>query len=435
MRILKNQPMIQQLSQTIANNELSNIAMVLETPTIMAEWFPINVDLSVTLDGYQNYDELIGPDSQIVFDYVDNLPLLGPDDLMTQAEYDEEVGYDENYQSSCVIYPNTIFPIPGSCFMIKGSAIPAIYVVTDIKPVTVRSNPFIEVSFKLFSRSPDKIAQLRRQVHDEYTTCLSALGPSKSLVIKKTTLDDINYHVKSYIEVALIYRMLFYDREKAAFVFEGLPDPVSGNRACYVDMTLWKFIFDERIIAYDSIIDYANNNGLKTVDRIYTGSPDIMVDEHTFRRSIIWRLYTQDKRDNFDTYRYPDVWFPSPQITKYQGQNIWYLENYLNNPASCSKYGAFYLWDDEFLCRIRNNDPYEEIELRSGVCDGCSEHCTGKPVQCYNPYLRNVIIRWYNGEEIDWDNVSISDDKTIENYYLIPLFLGIYKQYIQGLQG
>ena len=58
----------------------------------------------------------------------------------------------------------------------------------------------------------------------------------------------------------------------------------------------------------------------------------------------------------------------------------------------------------------------------------------GTPVMCYNPYLRNVVINYFNGEEIDWDNIQISDQRTIENYYLLPLVLGIYKKYIQSIQ-
>ena len=53
---------------------------------------------------------------------------------------------------------------------------------------------------------------------------------------------------------------------------------------------------------------------------------------------------------------------------------------------------------------------------------------------CYNPYLRNVIINWYNDKPIDWDTIQITADRTVENYYLLPIVLCIYKQYIQGIK-
>ena len=103
-------------------------------------------------------------------------------------------------------------------------------------------------------------------------------------------------------------------------------------------------------------------------------------------------------------------------------------------PSETDKYGDFYLWDDEFICRIRQNEPYKEIDLSTDeLCRTCEHHCCGAPVACYNPSLRNAIIHWYNSEDIDWFGLQVNDAATIENYYLIPLVMGIYKKYIQGL--
>src|SRR5699024_4369285 len=185
-------------------------------------------------------------------------------------------------------------------------------------------------------------------------------------------------------------------------------------------------------------IAYANSNGQKTVDRVYTGCPDIYLDEHAYHRSILYRIYDNNynnivKKSEFDRYRFPYIYEPTPRITKYQGQNIWYLETYLDHPSSHDATRAFHIWDDEFLCRIRHNDPYPEVPMGSGLCTQCEMHCSGKPVLCFNPYLRNVVIHWFNNGTIDWDSIQITDDRTIENYYMIPLVLGIYKKYIQGL--
>lgn len=437
MRLLKNQPMVQQLSSNIAANEMSNVAMVLQTPTIIATWYRINPDLSRLVDGWDNIRDFISPESTVVYDKIENFPLCGVENLTTQAQFDDEMGTHEDFQSSGVVYPKTVYPIPNSFFTINDAEITALYVVTEAHPVTLRSNPFIEFSFKLYSRDPEVIKQLNRQVRDVYTTLISTVGMEKSLVIAKSALNDLSHHVEQYAELSDMYSSLFYDRNKATFVFDGLPDPDTGeHRATFIDMTLWKFMFDEGIIIYDDVITYASNNMGKSSDRIYTDCPDILVDDHLFHRSILWRLYKVDKRSSFDEYRYPQIYEGNPRVTKYQGLDIWYLEAYVNNPCNPEKYGTFYIWDDEFLCRIRNNDPYDEVDLRSGICTGCREHCHGKPVTCYNPFLRNVVIKWFNGDtDIDWDNIQVIDERTIENYYLIPLVLGIYKQHIVMIQN
>lgn len=437
MRLLKNQPMVQQLSANIAANEMSNVAMVLQTPTLMATWYRPNPDLSRLVDGWENVRDYISKESTVVYDKIENFPLCGVDNLTTQAQFDDEMGTHEDFQSSGVVYPNTAYPIPNSFFLINDSEVTALYVVTEAHPITMRSNPFIEFSFKLYSRDPDVIKQLDRQVHDVYTVALSSIGIDKTLVISKSALNDMEHHVRQYMDLANMYSSLFYDKKKAAFVFDGLPDPDTGKRrATFIDMTLWKLMFDEGIVIFDDVITYAANNFDYASERIYTDCPDVYIDDHLYHRSILYRLYTQDRRPDFDRYRYPQIYEACPQVTKYQGVDIWHLEAYVENPCSNEKYGMFYIWDDEFLCRIRNNDPYPEADLNSNVCDGCRERCCGKPVTCFNPFLRNALIRWYNKSgDIDWDNLQISNDRTIENYYLIPIILGIYKQYIIGIQS
>lgn len=443
MRVIKNQPVIQKLSETISNNEISNIAMVVETPTILTDWFLVCPDRTTTVDGWKNIDRYIGEDSQVVYDLITEVPMGGISDLTTNINFDEETGYDENFQTTGMIYPNTVGPIPGSFFIIHGSERFALYQVTDINLITMRSNPFVEVTFRLASRDPKKLTQLRKQVHEEYTTCLSSMGTNKSLIIRKDMVDTLWEHIGNYLDMVALYKDLFYRSAAAAFMFDGLPDK-DGNRACFIDMTLWRLLFDERIIVCDDIVAYANANQIKTIEPFFTSCPDIMVEDHTYQRSILYRIYSKKTKGVFDEYRYPYIWNPTERITKYQGKDIWYVEGYQNFPSS--EFSSFLLWDDEFLCRIRQNDPYPIGEgngmgdsvgpaCNPQACASCTQHCRGNPVSCFNPYLRNVIIKWINGEEIDFiDEIEIADAHTIENYYLIPLVIGIYKQYIHDLK-
>ena len=440
MRVIKNQPVIQKLSETLTKGELSNVAMVLDSPTLITNWWLIDPDRTTTLDGWKNIDRYIGEDSQVVFNYIEGVPIGGVGDLTTQARYDEEVGYNEEFSSQGIAYPNTLVPIPGSCFMIQGAQMRALYIVTDITPTTVRSNPFLEFSFELYTRDINKIKQIMRQVYKKYTCCLSTIGTSKSLVLETDSLGQINDHVLNYLELCYLYKSLFYSNSASAFVFDGFPDR-EGLRARFIDMTLWRMMFDERIVIFDDVVTYANSNSIAKSERIYTDCPDIYVDDHTYHRSILYRLLTNSPKNRFDEYRYPYIWKPTERLTKFEGINIWYLEGYQNYPSK-GEFTNFYLWDDDFLCRIRNNDPYpieenNDYYCKPDACSHCTQRCTGAPVQCINPYLRNIIIHWIND---DTDSImsmitdmEVMDAPTIENYYLIPLVLGIYKNCIQGL--
>lgn len=537
MQILKNQTILQRQSENYIKGELSNVATVIQSPQILVTYFPINVDATTTITGLKNVSDYVGPDSHVVYDKINHLPMSGVDNLISQSQFDEELGFEEDFQSSGVIFPNTIYPKPNDFFQIESSEINALYIVTGITPVTVRSNPFVEISFRLFTRDGEIIKQLYRQVRDEYETTVTAIGLDKSLVIKKSALYDVQHHVEQYLDVVDMYQTLFYDHNKSAFVFDGLPgidgggcmgymsqsditdaaldpnhphhsiissitelqngavinergdrfyvvegDPIivpgyvpywlvrnhvnqhnqsisdchcqtCKNKTCgncdqnawydrinslsgekivrqvFVDMTLWKFMFDEGIVIFDDVITYANNNLSKNIERLYMDCPDIYVDEHSYKRSVLYRLYTKDHKHNPMEFCHPQCCEADPRIAKFQGKNIYHLERY-DKTRDCSLNCGYYnIWDEEFQERLKTGEPYPVCSQDITIASQCM-----KRIYPFDVYLRNTIILAYNNKPIDWDNVQIEYDRTIENYTLIPLVLSYYKDYIKELQ-
>ena len=51
MKILKQQNILNRQSENYIAGELSNVAMVLQTPQLFVEYFSIDVDASPTVDG------------------------------------------------------------------------------------------------------------------------------------------------------------------------------------------------------------------------------------------------------------------------------------------------------------------------------------------------------------------------------------------------
>lgn len=414
MRILRNNALIERQSENYIKAETSNVAAVLETPQVLVELFYINPDLSTNLDGYQNIDDFIDPTSTVVYDYVDKYPISGIDSFVNQVDFDEEMGFDTDLQSSGVTFPNMVTPKPNDFFLVKTAKYDALFVITDVKYSTVRSNSFNEISFRLYSHNPETIKQLRRQVKDRYVTTVTAIGPDKSLTIKEDAYFKIQDMVKDYISLLNMYVSLFYDTKRAAFVFDGIPAKDNPSiKEIYIDMTLWKFMFDNRIIIFDDVVTYNNNNyeGLE-VDRIYTDCPDVYIDEHQYNKSIIVRLFNKERRKYFAECRFPQSYEENSQITKFTGVHVIYLEQY-GPTCDCNGFCmSGKVFNDEFIERIEHNVPYPP----------CCEDV--------NPTLRNAIIRYFNDEDVNFDDIYIDDDRTNENYLLIPLLLGIYKKAI-----
>lgn len=560
MRVLKNQSILQKQSDNYIRGELSNVAAAISTPQIITRYYSINADASTTLNGLHNVEDYIGERSPVQYNVISNLPMAGVDNLVSQASFDEELGFEEDFQSSGIILPNTIVPKPNDFFQVVGSEVTALYVVTTKNQITVRSNPFVEVQFRLYSRDPEVIAQLERQVKDEYLTTVTAIGEDKSMVIKKKSFFEVKTHVEQYLSLIELYRTYFYDTNKSAFVFDGLPgidgggclgyitgndildgtdggwreefgdpenphyatiqqintklengvtinergdrfyvvdgDPIivpgyipywfvrnhvdhkSGeydaagicpcsnccNRNCencgrttewnamlksaetqgkmivrqvFIDMTLWKLMFDEGIVIFDDVVTYAQNNYNISNSRIYTDCPDLYIDEHLYKRSVLYRLISHDKKHNPFEFCHPISSEGDPRITKFQGKNIYYLEYYDRKRDCALNLGYYNIWDPEFQWRIKNCKPYKLGDMSVDLSTDCDSCCKSVPAQYYYPFnrsLRNAIIFGYNRKPIDWDELEIVDERSIENYVLLPILLSYYKEYIRSLQ-
>lgn len=66
MEILRNQTMLQKQDDKYIAAELSNVAMVAQTPQLFADYFQIDADASVTIPGFKNVEDYIGPDSPVM---------------------------------------------------------------------------------------------------------------------------------------------------------------------------------------------------------------------------------------------------------------------------------------------------------------------------------------------------------------------------------
>lgn len=415
MRLLKNEDLYSRQIRNITSAETSNIAMVVQTPQVFPHYFSVNADLSTNVNGFQNVHDYIGPHSSVMFDKIEKMPMSGVENLVMQNEWDDELGTDVNFTSQATIYPNTIEPKPGDVFYFPESVVPAIYIVTNVTNTVVRSNPFVEISFRLYTQSKQDLAQLERQVHDVYRVTVSAIGTDRTLLIKNTAYFEIKDHIKSYIDIANFYVSTFYDRVRAAFIYGDLYDSDKDVRFFVIDLMLWKLMYERGIIVYDPVINYGLNNYDVDFDRVYVDRP-LVVNDHEYSTSIFARLLTRNRKSPFFEKRFPTAYTEDTHITKYHGANLLYIEEYSKKRNCNPAVGNFTVFDDEFVDRILHDRPYDITDIR------------------VNTSLRNAVILYFNDHDVDFEKLYIRDEKSIENYYLVPMVLDMYKQKIASMQ-
>ena len=131
---------------------------------------------------------------------------------------------------------------------------------------------------------------------------------------------------------------------------------------------------------------------------------------------------------------------PDPRIGKFTGKFLYYFESY-GKECDCNLMCTTCpVWDDDFVYRIKNNILYEEVDLsqiaaqEDNTCCTPVEYVNGVEQKPKNAYLRNAIIKYYNEEDIDFDSLQLEQTVNSDNYYLIPILLTAYHEYIQKLQ-
>lgn len=108
MRMLKNEDLYSRQIRNLTSLETSNVAMVVQSDVVHAEFYDINADLSVSIAGFGNVHEYIGPHSTVLYDKIENLPMAGVESLVMTNEFDDEMGFDTNFTSQGIIFPNTL---------------------------------------------------------------------------------------------------------------------------------------------------------------------------------------------------------------------------------------------------------------------------------------------------------------------------------------
>lgn len=406
MRIIKNQDIIERQSQNIIKSEMSNIAMVLQVDQVLVNYFSIDADLSVRMNGSKAVYDYIGPDSTVMFNLIENLPIAGLDSTIYSSEYDDETGMNTEMTAEATIFSNTIQPKAGDCFMLNASSKPAIFQVTNFRKVLIRDMPTIAIEFHLLSNSIEKIEQLNNQVHEKSIFTVSNIGTDTNLVIKKESYFQLKSHIKTYIDLIEMYNYNFYDGVRGTFLFKGMINSL-GNNCDVIDAVLLKFMFEEGIIVYDDVITYANNNYPNSIERIFIDDPKT-VDNFIYKKSILYGIITKSKIKLNN--RYQEYLDENPQIAKFTGTNYYIIESYSDKLIEFDFSEDFSIFDDAFIKALKENN-----------IDGMTP-------------IKAAIVAYFNNEKIDFENLEITDDRSIENFYLIPIILYIYKKYIISLK-
>lgn len=411
MRILRNTEVINRQSSNLMLGELSNMALVLQNQLVIVDYYSIDALSSELVNGFKNIDDYINEDSTVQYNLIQQMPMAGIDNLLMMTDFEDDMGQTIEFTSTGMIFPNTIKPKGNDFFVINIHNTPTIFIITRVSTNIMKDISCFEVDISLKSTNASTLEQLNKQVKDTYRFTVSSLGADKSLVIKNETYFDLKTHINSYTDLCDVYKSLFYDYSRSVFMYKDVLH--LNDRVNIIDLMLLKFMYESNIIVYDDVITYANNNYNENFETIFIDTPPV-IDMHNYKISIFNRFVEKDIKNDFSQNRYCTFVDYSPQISKFLGIKIKYSENYSSFTEDQLAI-QFNIFDDVFVDKIKTNIKYTETDN-------------------VNYKLRNSLISYFNNEQIDFNDIEISYEKSVENFYLIPILLYIYKGYITSLK-
>ena len=248
------------------------------SPTYVTYYRVNNIESTTDL-GFLNVDQVLGKSSPLRFNRVDNLPIYGIEQIVPELDMGEE-GMNVDFSGTGILLPNTVIPRPNDFFLIQYLGKSIIFMVTDFKYDTIRSNNYYEINFMLKNINEEKWKQLERQTVDYFTCYVDNIGTEDKVLIRNSDVDTLAELNEVATKIANFYKILFYDKRYNSFLF----NQHDSNRL--YDRLLTRFVINNNIFA-----------GAKGYETLYLTEEDPSYNIAFEYHNSIYRAIEEARRD------------------------------------------------------------------------------------------------------------------------------------------
>ena len=361
-------------------------------------YFHIKGSSSTTDPGYGDVTEIIGTESPIKFEQINDLPLYGMDQMVLQTAVEDQ-GLDTQFESDAIVMANTIKPLQNDYFIIPHLPEHFLFRVTSVEYDTTVSSGCYKISYMLEYNDPELKDQLKKQIKDTYTCIYDNIGTGEKSIIQS----DIDKKIKEidamYDKIAKTYMIFYYNERYNCFLAD------FGNGRKLFDPFQLDFIMDHQIFKRKNEID----------------SLFMMEQFEDPRRRIkyqktIYRFIETRKMDKLSTFDYTVFNGTSNSQTAF---HRWMDDSVLimDIPKLFDPSGknTYHVLTNEFAESIRINGPTKTVTA-------------------------DLIQRYARSEDLTINDISLDivdeimnlDDANLEVFFCTPIVLYIIKEIIHN---
>lgn len=336
----------------------------------------------------QGVMEVIGVESPIKFNKIENFPIYNMEQIDPNLEYDTENGLDTSVESTAIVLPNTLKPLPNDYFLVNYLNKDYLFRISNVETSSIDNKVFYRITYIL---SGDNLGILEeRQLTEEYKVVYENIGKEAKSILKTTDFLLLGKIDDAFNILSKQYTKLFYNKFYNTFLFKNqlydnmLMKFIQSNNLFINSKTFLKNIKIEPLLneSMDEFFAYDNS--------IYSAIEEKSTDNLENLNYTLEEI--NDSKSIFNLYK-----------NKYNILHISYSESDSSDLLP--------LFTSDFIKRIKTNEPYADDNYK----------------------INNFIINFLNNALVEEEEIVnfITKEKikeTLDNYMIIPCILFILKE-------
>ena len=368
------------------------------SPTFVT-YYSVDKRASTEDMGLGSVIEIVGSESPIKYNKIENFPIYSMEEMNPSIDYDEPSGLNTEINGSALILPKTIVPSPEDLFLISYNDIKTLYRVDNIEMSSYSNKEFYKISFSKELYSLDLLEE--RQLSSIFSVVYENIGTEYNSVIEKVDCLLLDHIDTLYKELCSKYIKYFYNKKLGTFILN--EDKCnSAFKECYKDNN----IYDPKLCYF------INNNSL-------------FLEKRTFLKNIYIESLLKDR--DFDYERTIYSFLENKEDIDY----FLYSSIYLN----LIKESIFKLYQEKYyevVHNIGNNILNKQDIFECDFKNIIKNYTKAEDLENIN-IIEKVIIIFLKEEKLDNRYLIglCNDIKILGNfhsYMLIPCILYILNQ-------
>lgn len=227
-------------------NGTNEYGKYLQSAPNFVTYYSRDQEASTEGSGLGEVEEVVGERSGIRYNRVNNVPFYMVEDSAPELMADGIVGLNYMVESTAVIIPDTVVPVPNDLFIFsyweQTRDKTVVFRITNVSTTAVDSNTYYQVSFQSTPYDYNELES--KQLVDRYEVIYDHIGSSKPAVLMEKDYILAERLEKTFDKVASIYIEDYYDDRLNVFTYKGWAESVAAE-VTYFDRSLHKFLKEQ----------------------------------------------------------------------------------------------------------------------------------------------------------------------------------------------